>query len=147
MEGAAALLEGGNVQFGDNERLLVSGWLPCFVTLLPPLTHSLTHSLPHSLPLLQKMTAHAAESANRRLVAMLFDKYKLLDHCRALKRYMLLGQGDFVQLLMMQLGAELDKGASQQFRHNLMGIMEAALRSSNAQFEHKDILGRLDIKV
>lgn len=49
MEGAAALLEGGNVQFGDNERLLVCGWLPSFVTLLPPLTHSITNSHTPSL--------------------------------------------------------------------------------------------------
>jgi hypothetical protein len=43
------------------------------------------------------------ETSNR-LLALLKDKYKLMDHLRALKRYLLLGQGDFIQYLMVTMG-------------------------------------------
>ena len=56
-------------------------------------------------------------------------------------------QGDFVQYLMTGLGSELDLPASRQYHHNLVAVMDSALRSSNAQFEAKEVIDRLDIKV
>ena len=41
------------------------------------------------------------------------------------------------------VGPELKKRANQLFRHNLTGILEGALRSSNAQFEPSYILDRV----
>jgi len=38
------------------------------------------------------------------LLDILFTRYKLKDHLNALKRYLLLGQGDFIQNLMDSLG-------------------------------------------
>ena len=116
MDDAAAVFAGGNLKFGQLQRL-------------------------------KDITKLTYDSANRRLVSILFDKYKLLTHCRALKRYLLLGQGDFVQCLMDGLVKELDKPASQQYHHNLVAVMDSALRQSNAQFEEKDVVDRLDIKV
>lgn len=96
---------------------------------------------------LQALVDRAAEAANRRLVRLLHEKYNLMEHCSALKRYVLLAQGDFAQQLMNEVGHKLDEPASKQFHHNLVASLEAAVRSSNAQYERKDIISRLDIKL
>ncbi|CAG8462995.1 6398_t:CDS:10 [Paraglomus occultum] len=84
---------------------------------------------------------------SKRLLDILFTKYKLMEHLAALKRYLLLGQGDFVQYLMDQLGSGLSKPANTLHRHNLTGTLEAAIRASNAQYEDQDILQRLDVRL
>jgi gamma-tubulin complex component 3 len=40
----------------------------------------------------------------------------------------MLGQGDFIEYLMDLLGEELCKPAKQIHRHNLVGVLETALR-------------------
>ncbi|KAJ1396767.1 gamma-tubulin complex component protein, partial [Ochromonadaceae sp. CCMP2298] len=65
----------------------------------------------------------------------------------ALKKYLLLGQGDFVTCLMDGVGPELKRRANQLFRHNLTGILEGALRSSNAQFEPPYVADRIGIRL
>ena len=45
----------------------------------------------------------AADSINHHVVSTLLKKYALVKHCDALRRYLLLGQGDFVQSLMDQV--------------------------------------------
>lgn len=48
---------------------------------------------------------HAAyRIASHRLFDVFFEKFKLLDHLKALKNYLLLGHGDFVDQLMEALG-------------------------------------------
>ena len=78
---------------------------------------------------------------------VLTEKFRLLEHLRALKRYLLLGQGDFIAHLMDVLAPELSKPGSALHRHNLVGVLDAALRSSNAQFEDHDILEQLDFRL
>lgn len=41
---------------------------------------------------------------SKALLKLLKTKYKLMDHLKAMKRYLLLGQGDFIQYLMDVLG-------------------------------------------
>ncbi|EQC39439.1 hypothetical protein SDRG_03641 [Saprolegnia diclina VS20] len=89
----------------------------------------------------------AARETNAYVTKILLGKYQLLDHCRALKQYLLLGQGDFIQCLMDLLGPELSKRASQLYRHNLMNVLETALNASNAKYESAEILSRLDVKL
>ncbi|KAF9434937.1 Gamma-tubulin complex component 3 [Entomortierella beljakovae] len=84
---------------------------------------------------------------SRRLLNLLITKFKLLDHLKAIKRYILLGQGDFIQHLMESLGTSLTQPADTLFRHNLTGTLEAAIRSSNAQFDDPDVLRRLDVRL
>ena len=59
----------------------------------------------------------------------------------------MLGQGDFIQQLMDLLVGELSKDANSQYLHNLNGILETAIRATNAQYEDKDILSRLDVRL
>lgn len=58
-----------------------------------------------------------------------------------------MGQGDFMQYLMDLLADELSNHASQIYRHTLLGYLETAIRSSNAQYHDPDFLSRLDIKL
>ena len=46
----------------------------------------------------------AYSRASRRLFEIFFNKFGLLRHLRALKDYLLLGRGDFVELLIESLG-------------------------------------------
>lgn len=51
----------------------------------------------------------AVSGLDRHLLETLFSRYSLHQHCDALKRYMLLGQGDFIESLMDMVGPQLDK--------------------------------------
>ncbi|CAG8543918.1 14495_t:CDS:10 [Acaulospora morrowiae] len=86
-------------------------------------------------------------ATSQQLLNILFVKYKLKEHFTALKRYLLLGQGDFIQHLMVQLGPGLSKPANTLYHHNLTGTLEAAIRASNAQYDDPDILRRLDVRL
>lgn len=46
----------------------------------------------------------AYSRASRRLFEIFFNKFGLLRHLRALKDYLLLGRGDFVEMLIESLG-------------------------------------------
>ena len=82
-----------------------------------------------------------------RLIHLMDDKFKLFDHLNALKKYLLLGQGDFIALLMESLSSYLDRPAGSQYRHTLTGQLEHAIRGSNAQYDSPDVLRRLDARL
>lgn len=52
---------------------------------------------------LERSIDTAYEIASERLLEVFFDKFMLMDHLRALKQYLLLGHGDFVDALMGSL--------------------------------------------
>ncbi|CEP14067.1 hypothetical protein [Parasitella parasitica] len=95
----------------------------------------------------EKSIEVAYNVTSRALLNILKTKYKLMEHLKALKRYLLLGQGDFIQYLMDILWVNLSKPAKTLFRHNLTGILETAIRSCNAQYDDPDILNRLDVRL
>ncbi|CAL4086382.1 unnamed protein product, partial [Meganyctiphanes norvegica] len=74
-------------------------------------------------------------------------RHHLLEHLRALRRYLLLGQGDFIHYLMEILEPELAKPAANLYPHNLSSLLETAVAASNAQYESSDILQRLDVRI
>ncbi|XP_044769436.1 gamma-tubulin complex component 3 isoform X2 [Neomonachus schauinslandi] len=81
------------------------------------------------------------------LLDVLNKKYSLLDHMQAVRRYLLLGQGDFIRHLMDLLKPELVRPATTLYQHNLTGILETAVRATNAQFDSPEILKRLDVRL
>ena len=89
----------------------------------------------------------AYKTTMARLIHLMDHKFKLFEHLRALKKYILLGQGDFIALLMESLASNLDRPASSQYRHNLTAQLEHAVRGSNAQYESPDTLRRLDARL
>ena len=70
-----------------------------------------------------------------------------MDHLKALKAYLLLGQGDFADQLMESLLTNLSRPANTLYRHNLTATLEAAVRSSNARYDPPDVLRRLDARM
>lgn len=85
--------------------------------------------------------------ANQKLMEVLFKEFKLNLHLGAIKRYLLLGQGEFIHTLMQVLQNELSKAAVSVYRHNLIGLLEGAIRASNVQYFSQEILSRLDVKL
>jgi gamma-tubulin complex component 3 len=81
------------------------------------------------------------------LIKLMETKFALFSHLQALKKYLLLGQGDFIALLMESLSSNLDRPANSQYRHTLTAQLEHAIRNSNAQFDSADVLRRLDARM
>lgn len=89
----------------------------------------------------------AAHRANQHLVSLMRKQYKLDEHCHALRMFLLLGQGDFVESLIDYAEEDLSKDAGELFRHHLTGIVDMAIRQSNAQFAPPDTIARLGVKL
>ena len=51
-------------------------------------------------------------------------KFELNKHLYSIKQFLLMGQGEFIQILMEILIPELNKPASKIYRHNLLGFLE-----------------------
>ncbi len=49
--------------------------------------------------------------------------------------------------MLQLLEEELGRPASQLYPHNLAGVLETAIRATNAQFEDPEILERLDVRL
>ncbi|XP_040038244.2 gamma-tubulin complex component 3 [Gasterosteus aculeatus] len=81
------------------------------------------------------------------LLDVLNRNYLLLEHLQAMRRYLLLGQGDFIRHLMDLLKPELVRPATTLYQHNLTGILETAVRATNAQYDNAEILKRLDVRL
>ncbi|KAH8785033.1 Spc97/Spc98 family protein [Diaporthe sp. PMI_573] len=89
----------------------------------------------------------AYKTTMKRLMDLMTTKFHLFDHLKALKSYLLLGQGDFIALLMESLAANLDRPAGAQYRHTLTAQLEHAIRGSNAQYDSSEVLRRLDARM
>ncbi|XP_050408701.1 gamma-tubulin complex component 3 homolog [Patella vulgata] len=95
----------------------------------------------------QQMIDTVYKETSRNLLDVFHSKYKFLDHLKAMRRYLLLGQGDFIRHLMDLLEEDLAKPASNLYLHNLTGILEMAIRATNAQYDDSDTLKRLDVRL
>lgn len=89
----------------------------------------------------------AYKTVMARLLGLMDSKFALFSHLQSLKKYLLLGQGDFISLLMESLADNLDQPANSQYRHTLTAQLEHAIRNSNAQFDSADVLRRLDARM
>ncbi|XP_027069148.1 gamma-tubulin complex component 3-like isoform X2 [Coffea arabica] len=96
---------------------------------------------------LESLVAEAAKRIDKHLLDVMYNRYKFKEHCLAIKRYLLLGQGDFVQYLMDIVGPELSEPANTISSFKLAGLLESAIRSSNAQYDDPDVLDRLRVKM
>lgn len=96
---------------------------------------------------LESSIQEAYKATTARLIHLMAERFHLFDHLRALRRYILLGQGDFIALLMESLSSSLDRPSATLYRHNLTAQLEHAIRGSNAQYESADVLRRLDARL
>ncbi|XP_061346388.1 gamma-tubulin complex component 3 [Gastrolobium bilobum] len=96
---------------------------------------------------LESLVDEAAKRIDKHLLDVIYKRYKFKEHCLAIKRYLLLGQGDFVQYLMDIVRPELSEPANTISSFKLSGLLETAIRASNAQYDDSDILDRLRVKM
>jgi gamma-tubulin complex component 3 len=76
---------------------------------------------------------HAEQQVNQHIVTSLRDTHHLVQHLRGLKQFLLFGQGDFASVMMEGLHAKFDrKGIIGLYDYDLMGIIEGALKCTNA---------------
>lgn len=97
--------------------------------------------------LFSKVVYQLSNSIDAKLLNLMRDKFFVREHLLALKKFMLLGQGDFITCLMDNVGPELKKKSSQLFRHNLISLLETSVRSSNAQYEPAYIVDRISVRL
>ncbi|OMJ08377.1 Gamma-tubulin complex component 3-like protein [Smittium culicis] len=84
---------------------------------------------------------------NARLMKVMIGKYDLMNHVAAMKKYLLLEQGDFVQFLVESLGNQLDKPSNRLLHHNIMTAVESAVRNSNAQYDSAEYTERISVRL
>ena len=82
-----------------------------------------------------------------RLTHLMSTKFGLFTHLTAIRKYMLLAQGDFFELLLESLAQHLDRPVNLMYRHNLTSQLEHAIRHSNAQYDDAEVLRRLDARM
>jgi gamma-tubulin complex component 3 len=96
---------------------------------------------------LEQMILDGYEQVVEHLNLLLRTKFHLDLHLQGLKDYMLLGKGDFVQLLVEEAAPTLDQPAASLLRHHLTAMLETAIRGSNAQYDSPEILGSIDARM
>ncbi|CBJ25656.1 conserved unknown protein [Ectocarpus siliculosus] len=82
-----------------------------------------------------------------RLVHLMLGPYRLKSHLRVLKKFLLHGQGDLMLTLIEVLGPELDKKATVIYRHNVMGIVEGAIKTSAILQDEAEDVARIGVKI
>uniref|UniRef100_A0A915IQT3 Gamma-tubulin complex component n=1 Tax=Romanomermis culicivorax TaxID=13658 RepID=A0A915IQT3_ROMCU len=85
------------------------------------------------------------QEISKHLIEVLNNEFHMFAHLSALKKYILLSQGDFCRCLLDLLENDLEKPANQVFRHSVVVNLDASLRQTNAQFECKEILDRIKV--
>ncbi|KAF2073045.1 hypothetical protein CYY_005628 [Polysphondylium violaceum] len=101
----------------------------------------------HNIEFLDEIIDQVSKQSSQRLLKIVINEFKFMEHCRALKKYLLLGQGDFIQYLMDLVAEDLLQPVQKVMRHKLVGWMETAIRNSNVQFDKPEFVNRLDISL
>ena len=96
---------------------------------------------------LQAAVTDVQSTVGSRLLDVVTRRERLLAHLAAVRRYVLLGQGDFVRTLLDLAGAELDRPAKDLSVFSLQGHVETALRSCGAAAADSDLLLRVQVKL
>ncbi|KAG9432396.1 gamma-tubulin complex component 3 [Apis mellifera carnica] len=96
---------------------------------------------------LQTMMDTAYKETSTRVVEILTKQYHLMEHLHAIKGYLLLGEGNFIQYLMHLLEPELDKPASSVYPHNISSILETGIRATVTKIDDSDTHKRLDVRL
>eukprot|EP00904_Undaria_pinnatifida_P002799 jgi/Undpi1/1251/HiC_scaffold_108.g14165.m1 len=96
---------------------------------------------------LRAVVASCSTLTNARLVHLMLGRYRLKAHLRVLKKFLLHGQGDLMLTLIEVLGPELDKQATQIYRHNVTGIVEGVIKTSTIAQDEAEDVARIGVKI
>jgi len=95
----------------------------------------------------EKWINEGYEAINHKMMEVLRSPFHLPEHFESLRKYLLLGQGDFIQALIDNLAGELSKNADQIYPHTIESLLETAVRSSNCQFHSAEYIKCLTTKL
>ena len=96
---------------------------------------------------LERVVSGVARKVDAKLIEVIGQKFRFNEHALAIKRYLLLGQGDFISALMDAMRTDLDEPASAVSSYALASTVDAAIRASCARYDDPDILGRLRVRM
>lgn len=96
---------------------------------------------------LESAVGDVKRSVSSHLLDIVIQQQGLPRHLAAIKRFLLLGQGDFVRVLLDAAQHELDKSAKDVSQYTLQGHLDAALRSLSAAADEADVLQRVDVRL
>lgn len=117
-------------------------WLDLDVTTLRG------HDCTTSITVLENRVNQAAERTNERLVHLLFSKYNLHQHLVTIRKYLLLGKGDFIAHLMSEVEHVLSKKADTIHKHTLLASLDRVIRQTSLPgHEDEEFIQRLDVKL
>ncbi|EDW65668.1 gamma-tubulin complex component 3 [Drosophila virilis] len=116
------------------------------------LKYVIDNHVSHIFSYVPDTTWHAAietcySQTSKHVLDIMVGPHKLLDHLQGMRRYLLLGQGDFVSIFIENMKDELEKIGTDIYSHDLSAMLDAALRCTNAQYDDPDILNHLDVVV
>jgi len=84
---------------------------------------------------------------NQRLMQLLRVNFKVMEHAEAMRKYLLLAQGDFIQQFLCEIREEMGKNAAHIKMHDMQSKLESAVLQSNALYDDNDIRQRLRVKM
>uniref|UniRef100_A0A146LLU2 Gamma-tubulin complex component 3 n=1 Tax=Lygus hesperus TaxID=30085 RepID=A0A146LLU2_LYGHE len=93
------------------------------------------------------MLSGVVEETSKLVLDVLINEFKLFQHFQGLRRYILLGQGDFASYFLELIEPEMRKPASRLQYHELMSLLGTAVRGSTAAYDDPEILKRVTVKV
>jgi gamma-tubulin complex component 3 len=85
-------------------------------------------------------------NTSQKVLEIAMGQYQLMEHLHSMRKYLLLGQGDFIGLLMENLKDELDRPAKDLYQHALFSIVSASIRATS-QIDENEVLKHLDVKL
>ncbi|KAJ2078662.1 hypothetical protein H4R24_004317 [Coemansia sp. RSA 988] len=94
---------------------------------------------------LEAFVCRSAAMVNSRLMSVLRDKFDLMAHVEAVRRYLLFEQGDFAQALLEVLDNQVGRSGNTIMAHDLSAAMSSVLRSSTMQHEDPQRLAALSL--
>ncbi|KAH8387524.1 hypothetical protein KR093_007621, partial [Drosophila rubida] len=116
------------------------------------LKHIINNHVSHIFAFVPDTSWHAAietcyAQTSKHVLDIMVGPHKLLVHLQAMRRYLLLGQGDFVTIFIENIKDELVKLGTDIYSHELSAMLDAALRGTNAQYDDPEIINHLDVVV
>jgi gamma-tubulin complex component 3 len=85
-------------------------------------------------------------NTSQKVLEIAMGQYRLMEHLHSMRKYLLLGQGDFIGLLMENLKDELDRPAKDLYQHALFSIVSGSIRATT-QNDENEVLNHLDVKL
>ena len=79
------------------------------------------------------LVVEVVKRIHRHLIEIMYGKFKFKVHCLAIKSYLLIDQGDFIQYLMDIMGMDLSQLDNTISSFKLSVLLESAIHASNAQ--------------